>query len=81
MPKLSAQCIYQEVPSGQWTRSYPVRLGVSTVDQYMINSVIENLEKMNSPLLARLRRPLHKILSLAKLAFFQLKSDRKVNGP
>jgi hypothetical protein len=35
----------KEVPSGQWTRSYPVRLGVSTVDQYMINSVIENLDK------------------------------------
>jgi hypothetical protein len=37
--------------------------------------------KKKSPLLARLRRPLHKILSLAKLAFFQLKSDRKVNSP
>jgi hypothetical protein len=72
----------KEVPSGQWTRSYPVRLGVSTVDQYMIISVIQNLgKKKKSPLLARLRRPLHKILSLAKLAFFQLKSDRKLNGP
>jgi hypothetical protein len=37
----------KEMPSGQWTRPYPVRLGVSTVDQYMINSVIENLEKKN----------------------------------
>jgi hypothetical protein len=39
----------KEVPSGQWTRSYPVRLGVSKVDQYMINSVIERIWKKKIP--------------------------------